>query len=189
MIKSLYTKYFQKSKSFLYPALGIKKNLKIQPSEIYISIKGIINPEDMRLICSFEKSDSAQFEDFQLNFLIKNPLFLEKIELDKHILYIFDYSSYKIDWFNFILGKYSKFSAPLKKAIKNYYGELSKEYEYIDSYLNPEKYFSEYSNILDVPVEVLKEIGELCDPCDLEKETLVLPKEILQNFEKNIFLK
>jgi hypothetical protein len=35
--------------------------------------------------------------------------------------------------------------------------------------------------MLDVNIDDLKRVGELCDPCDLEKETLVLKNlEILK---------
>lgn len=184
MIKSLYSKYFQKSKSFLYPALGIKKTSRIQPSGVYMAIEGHVNPEDIKLVCTFDNIQSKEFQDFELNMLIENPLFDEKIESDGYNVYIFDFSIYKYDWFNFILGKYSKLSNVLKKAIKNYYGETSNEYQYMDTYLYPEEYFNNYSELLDVSVTSLKSIGELCDACDLEKETLIIPKEYLQELKK-----
>ena len=32
----------------------------------------------------------------------------------------------------------------------------------------------------------LKNAGELCDPCDIEKETVEIPLEFLELFKKNI---
>jgi len=184
MIKSLYSKYFQKSKSFLYPALGIKKNSEFAPSGTYLSIQDYIGPEDVKLICTFEKTDSVDFESFEINMLIENPLFVEKIVIEKYNVYIFDFQIYEKDWFNFIIGKYSKLSGQLKRAIKNYYGPDSAEYSFIDSYLNPKEYFEEYAELLDISVEDLKKIGELCDACDMEKETLKIPSQILENLKK-----
>ena len=186
MIKSLYGKYFQKSKSFLYPAIGIRRTSKIQPTGVYMAIEGHVNPEDMKLVCTFDKKQSKEFKDFELNMLIENPLFDEKIETEKYMVYIFDFSIYKYDWFNFILGKYSKLSNVLKKAIKNYYGETSNEYQYMDTYLHPEEYFGKYSELLDVSIDSLENIGELCDACDIEKETLIIPKEYLEELKKSI---
>jgi hypothetical protein len=149
-----------------------------------MSIEGHIDPVDMKLVCVFKKEDSKEFLDFELNMLIENPLFDEKIENSDDTIYIFDFAIYKQDWFTFLLGKYSKLSNTLKKAIKNYYGETSNEYQYMDSYLNPKDYYSRYSDLLDVPVKDLEAIGELCDACDLEKETLKLPKEYLEELKK-----
>jgi hypothetical protein len=44
-----------------------------------------------------------------------------------------------------------------------------------------EKYFELYSELLQWPVEQLKEVGELCTPPDLEQETLTAQ---LVNLEK-----
>jgi len=179
MIESLYSKYFQKSKSFLYPALGITKKNKISPIGTYISIKGKIGPEEMRLICVFKTSDDEEYKDFESQMLLSNPLFEKHIETKGYKIYIFNMEMYKHDWFSFLLGKYSQLSSVLKKAIRHYYGEKSSEYKYIDTYLYPEKYFELYSKLLAVDIKILKSTGELCSACDLEKETLEIPKEDL----------
>lgn len=184
MIESLYSKYFQKSRSFLYPALGIKRTSHHNPIGTYIALDGLVGPEDMTLVCSFKEDESQGFKAFEEQMLLSNPLYKNLVTVSGHKLYMFDYSSYRADWFNFIMGKYSKLSLPLKKAIRTYYGENSSEYKYIDSFLYPEKYFSVYAQLLGVEVETLKEVGELCDPCDLEKETLKIPVELLDNSKK-----
>jgi hypothetical protein len=99
-------------------------------------------------------------------------------------LYIFDLEIYQADWFNFILGKYSKLSAHLKRAIKTYYGEKSAEYKYIETYLYPEKYFETYAKLLNINVDILIKGGELCNPSDLEKETLKILVEDLESLNK-----
>jgi hypothetical protein len=82
------------------------------------------------------------------------------------------------------MGRYSKLSNVLKRAIKNYYGENSSEYKYIESYLFPDRYFENYAKLLDVEASVLKKVGELCDPCDLDKEKLKIPVDNLENLTK-----
>jgi hypothetical protein len=184
MIKSIYKKYFQKSKSFLYPALGIKKNSEFKPKGTYLSIKDLIAPEDVRLICTFDKDNSEKFKDFEIDMLVKNPLFIEKIDMGDFNAYVFDFEIYSNDWFNFIMGKYSKLSNVLKKAIKSHFGANSSEYEYIQTYLYPQEYYETYSRLLDISVETLEIIGELCNPCDLEKETLKISGKSLQKLKK-----
>jgi len=180
----LYGKYFQKSRAFLYPALGIKKQSYITPSGTYISLSGKIEPEDVKLICTFRNEQSEGFESFENQMLLTNPLFVEKICIKDFNLYVFDLEIYQADFFNFLLGKYSKISSHLKKAIKNYYGENSAEYKVIETYLYPEKYFETYAKLLNVNVKLLKSVGELCDSCDLDKEILKIPVENLESLSK-----
>lgn len=184
MIDSLYTKYFQKSRSFLYPALGIKRTSHHNPSGTYIALDGLVGPEDMKLICTFKDDESEGFKAFEQQMLLSNPLFSSIVHIEEYKMYLFDYEGYQADWFNFIMGKYSKLSSPMKKAIRLYFGETSSEYRYIDSYLHPDKYYEVYAKLLGVEPKILKEVGELCDPCDLEKETLKIPVEHLENLRK-----
>lgn len=185
MIDKLYGKYFQKSRSFLYPALGIRRTGTYSPTGTYISIHGVIPPEDVRLICTFKKETSDKFNQFEQDMIIENPLFLEKITTDSDFnVYVFSLeNSYEADFFNVILGKYSRLSTPLKRAIKQYFGEKSLEYKYIETYLYPDRFFDNYSSLLGIDTDTLKRIGELCDPIDLEKECLVLPSKDLIIFE------
>jgi hypothetical protein len=184
MIDSLYTKYFQKSRSFLYPALGIKRTSLFSPSGTYIALDGLVGPEDMKLVVSFKEDESEGYKAFEQQMLLSNPLFSQIVHIQDYSVYLFDFETYKNDWFNFILGKYSKLSNPLKKAIKVYYGEGSSEYKYIESYLQPDKHFDVYAKLLGVEASMLKAVGELCDPCDIEKETLKIPVELLENLKK-----
>lgn len=184
MIDKLYGKYFQKSRSFLYPMLGIKRGSYITPSGTYVSLQGKVEPEDVKLICSFKDDQSEEFKTFENQMLLTNPLFVEKIRIKDYNLYVFDLQIYQTDYFNFLLGKYSKFSNHLKKAIKTYYGEKSAEYQVIETYLYPDKYFDVYAKLLNVDVNLLKQTGELCDPCDIEKEILKIPIQDLESLDK-----
>jgi hypothetical protein len=185
MIEKLYGKYFQKSRSFLFPALGIKKQSYITPSGTYIAIDNKILQEDIKLICTYRDDESQGFKNFEEQMLIGNPLFVEKFKVDGFNIYVFDLEIYTEDYFN-LLGKYSKLSPTLKRAIRTYYGENSAEYKYIDSYLYPDKYFETYAKLLGVSVNTLQKIGELCNPIDLDKETLKIPVEELSKLNKMI---
>ena len=182
----IYRKYFQKSRSFLYPALGIKRTSFYNPSGTFISVEGLIKPEEYKLVCTFKEDTTEGFTQFQNNMLLGNPLFHDVIKIRDYSLYVFDFKYFTDDWSNFLQGKYSKLTKVLKKAIKGYYGESSSEYEYIESYLYPEKYFDMYAKFLDVSAKVIKETGELCDPPDLEKENLKIPVEDLEMLKKTV---
>jgi hypothetical protein len=180
MIESLYTKYFQKSKCFLFPLLGIKKSSNFIPLGTYIGIDKLIDSDEMKLICEYENITDDKFKLFETDNLLSNPLFEKSIPLKNTTLYIFNLDIYENDWFNFIMGKYSKLSNISKKAIKDYYGEKSKEYKYVDTYLYPQNHYSIYSKLLNVDIDVLKTSGELCTSCDLDKETIKIPVEELE---------
>lgn len=186
MIKRIYSKYFQKSKSFFYPLLGIKKNDKFSPASTYLAIEGLYDIGDVKFICTFEDIDTEAFKYFETKMLLENPLFEEKIKLDGCNIYVFNFEIYTNDWFNLLLGKYSKLSSVVKRAIKNYFGADSGEYQYMDTYLNPKEYYSLYSELLDVSIEDLKKGEELCDPCDIDKETLKISIESLELIKKNL---
>ena len=126
MIENLYGKYFQKSRSFLYPALGIRRSSNISPTGTYLSLEGKIGPEDMRLIVVYKVTKDEGFKVFEKQMLLTNPLFDSKIDVKEYSLYIFNFEIYKDDWFNFLLGKYSKLSNVLKRAIKTLTSILKK---------------------------------------------------------------
>lgn len=184
MIDSLYGKYFQKSRSFLYPALGIKRTHPFSPSGTYISLLGKFGADDMKLVCTYKNDYSPEFHEFESTMLLGNPLFVEKISILDYNLYVFDFSIYQNDWFNFLMAKYSQLSTVLKKAIKSYYGENSTEYRYIETYLYPDKFYDVYGKLLGMDPKDLKKIGELCDPWDEDKETLKIPVENLESLKK-----
>jgi hypothetical protein len=168
----------------LFPILGIKKTANFSPTGTYVALNNLINPEDMKLIVSYKRDDSEGFKKFEEQMLIGNPLYRQVIEVQDHRVYVFDFKIHMNDWFNFLLGKYSQLSNVFKRAIREYYGEESSEYTYIKTFLYPKEYFDQYAKLLDVDVSVLQKIGELCDPCDLEKETLKIPVELLEISEK-----
>lgn len=179
MIHSAYSKYFQKSRSFLYPLLGFTKKIHPGPLCTYLGY-GTINPEHRKLICLFECDPSPAFQKFQEDKLMASPLYENHKLVEGYLVYVFDLSNYQKDWDLFLEGKYSKLSEYTKQAIKNYYGSDSYEYQFIDTYLYPDKYFELYSNLLDIEESTLKSVGELCDQYDKGKEVLIFTTKDLE---------
>lgn len=206
-LKTLYRQYFQKSKVFLYPNLGITSHYGevLSPAQTFISWpeKGI-KPGDKKLICVYNDS----FLKYEAK-LTANKFFLESVETEDYNnspskAYIFDFKGSKkipgdyepkmknpfkraemwlklnevdkraqsleysmsYNWDMFLLGRYSKLSMSSKKRIKDYYRNQSNSYVYIESFLQPEKYYHLYAELLGVEVEALRMAGELTDkPC------------------------
>lgn len=180
-IKTLYKDYFQKSRIFLYPILEIKRGSSVTPIETYVCWDEQYSPEDMKLICLYHLRNDADFVRFEKEKLLGNKYFMEFKEVeDNKAVYIFDFSVFGNDWMNIVKGRYSKLSSAYKRKIENFYGRRDSNYAYIESFLYPDKYYSMYSEIIGVPIDLLKEVGELCSKLDLEKETL---KASIKNLE------
>ncbi len=187
-IKSLYKDYFQKSKVFLYPALGIKKAVSVTPIKTYVSWESKYAPGDMRLICLYHLRNDLDYKVFEKNKLFGNPLFENFWEIEAETpqaVYVFNFEQYKADWQFFLKGKYSQFSPELKKKISEYCDKATANYTYVESYLYPERFYEIYSQMLLVSIESLKIAGELCDKPDLPKEILTAK---LKNLEMNNIL-
>lgn len=179
-IQSLNKEYIQKSRIFLYPALGIKRGSN-SPIQIYAAWEGVYKPEDYKLSCLYHLRNDTEFRAFEKMKLFGNPLFHDfKVAPDNRAVYVFDFSKYKLDWNCFLRGQYSKMSPEHKTKIKQFYGMTSSNFAYIESFLHPEKYFNMYSRMLLTEEKILKEVGELCDPPDLEKETLDISLKSLE---------
>ena len=187
-IKSLYERYFQKSKVFLYPLLGIKRGNSVVPIETYISWEGHYSSEDMKLICIYKIRTDAEYKNFEKNILTKHTRLYDyyKNNNEEVSIFIFDFSDINEDWDYFINGKYSKFSSSLKNRILKFFDKHSGNYAYMQSYLSPEKFFEDYSEILNVEVSLLESVGELCSKPDKEKENLQLKLADLDNLEKTV---
>ena len=180
-VKSIYTKYFQKSKVFLYPLLGIKRGVKIIPSETYLAWDDV-KAEDMKLICLYHPNKSNEYEKYEKEILLKHNRLHDIKIIDQHNkVFIFDFSDLKKDWNYFIKGAYSKISKESKGKILRFFDPHSANHVYMKSYLIPDKYFNDYAECLGVDVNMLERVGELCGTPDLEKETLTMKQVDLQN--------
>ena len=181
-----YRKYFHKSRSFLFPALGIKRGSYITPEQTYISWGTRIRPADKKLIVLYDQQQSEAYTSFEKHALFKNPLFADYYPCENSkAAYIFTFEDMKEDWTFFLTGRYSQLSLPLKQKIRNFFGPSSNEYAYIDSFLYPQKYFDTYAELLGVDRDILMQVGELADPFDGEKENLKLKVYNLENSQIN----
>ena len=184
MIKTLQKEYFQKSQVFLYPLLLIPRGHKFTPVKTYIAWVDGIFPADKKLLCVYDLEGTDEFYRFENKYLLGNKLFSNFHLLeDGKGLFVFDYKSFGLDFQIFLSGHYSEMSDDVKKSILKFFGtsriQYSKEaFHYVNSYLYPEMYFHTYAELLGVSKEFLEEVGELCPPVDLLKETLQTKKLI-----------
>ena len=183
LITTLYRKYFQKSKVFLYPLLDIKRGTSVIPSETYLAWNNTINPEDAKLVCHYPIRTDSEYLQFEKNVLLKHTRLYDFIKIEDTAVVIFDFSDLKEDWVHFVNGKYSMISEKIKRKILNFFDKNSGNYLYVEGYLYPDIHFEDYAKVLNVDVELLISVGELCDKPDLEKEMLLIEVANLENLE------
>ena len=177
MISQIYSKYFQKSMTFLYPLLGFKKDKHPRPLQTYLSWSGTAyGVSSRKLICVYEIKNTEEWKSFERENLITHKMLDMCIPLDNNqIVYIFDFNAMASDYDAFLKGKYSELSPFVKKSLTDYYGVHTPEWVYIESFLFPAKYFKQYAQILDVEEEFIRSVGELCDLYDKKKEVFTQP--------------
>ena len=188
-MKKIYSDYFQKSKVFLYPLLGIKKGIRFVPLQTYISWGKKFPESKNKFFCLYEinKKNKDSFNLFLKH--IKENIYFDSYSLIKHKddkklwLFEFDLSVYKTDLKHFKKGKYSNFSKITKHIIKAFFGDTGTIAEYIESYLYPGYFYDVYAEILKVPVEDLRDVGQLCDKPDMKKENFKKEAIALQLFK------
>lgn len=185
-LNSVYNKYFQKSKVFIYPLLGIKRGVSVVPIETYFIWDGYYNSEDMKLICVYDIRTDNDYILFEKNTLLKHNRLCDYIKVNSQAIFTFDFSDMEDNWFHFINGRYSKISLELKQKILGFFDKYSGNYAYIHSYLIPEKYFNNYAELLNVEPEVLIKVGELCSKPDTVKETLIIEIADLDNINEKL---
>lgn len=172
MITDIYRKYFQKSYNFLYPLLGFKKHKTHKPLQTYVEWEGICDVSSRKLICIFKRLHTEEWIRFEQDYLICHRMLESCLPLDDDlIVYVFNFNTIAEDFDSFCNAQYSKISQNSKKILSTYYGVHTPEWVYMESYLYPEKYFKIYAEILKVDIDNLKEVGELCEKYDLDKET------------------
>jgi len=187
-MKQIYKSYFQKSKVFLYPLLGIKKGIRFVPAETYITWKhDLIDCENI-LICAYQISKvtknqeevqtKQEFNTFVKQHLETNKFYHSRHHTDDLEIIVFNLDYFKHDMKMFKAGKYSKFSRLTKDIILDFFGDIGTISKYMESYLLPEKYYDVYSDILNVPISLLAETVELCDKPNLDKEDF--KKQVLE---------
>jgi hypothetical protein len=189
VISTLYKKYFQKSKIFLYPLLDIKRGTSVVPKETYVSWGNTLTTEDMKLICVYHSRTDAEYINFEKNVLLRHSRLCDYVKADAVTsVFTFDFSDLSDDWDHFINGRYSKMDIKIKRRILDFFDSNSGNYYYVNSYLFPIPHFKLYAELLDVPVELVKSVGELCDKPNFERENLVLELANLESIEKTVNL-
>ncbi len=187
-LTSIYRKYFQKSKVFIYPLLGIKRGLSVVPKETYVSWNTHYEPDDMKLICVYDYRVDEEYQKIEKNILLEHNRLSDYIKIKSEVVIVFDFSDLDDDWSHFINGRYSQLSKKTKQKILAFFDLHGGNYAYMHSYLIPEKYYNNYADLLGVNVNVLKDVKELCNKPDLEKENLILEVADLNDIEENNLL-
>ena len=173
----MYKKYFQKSKIFLYPLLSIKRGVDFVPVETFLTWEDNYTIKDKKFMCLYEQKETDEWKDFENKYLLSNIYFYDYIPLAKDIhLYVFDMSDIASCYNKISRGKYSEVLESTKEIIMNFFGEKGAISQYIEEFLYPEYYHTQYAEELNVNVSQLEEVYELCDKPDLEKEKLVYKK-------------
>lgn len=133
--------YIQKSRIFLLPLTGLKKDKIYRPTNTYISSPTLISNDhpkglsiqDETLILTYSKNYERNeinsinklkinnpinnWDKFETEVLMSNRNFTGFFESRDEYIYTFDLSDWSSDWTNFINGSYSKFSADAKRKI------------------------------------------------------------------------
>lgn len=174
MVIRLYSEYIQKSRIFLYPILGIPKGSEAVPIESYVSWKDMYTTDDQKYICIYPFRDDDVFRKFEKSKLTNHKLFDNYYETpDDKCIYVFDLDSHKSDYQHFLNGTYANMSQTMKDQILKFYMNNKNTYHQINSYLNPEIYYEQYAKLLTVNEKLLREVGQLCDKPNLQKENLI----------------
>lgn len=187
-----YTKYFQKSKVFLYPMLGLEKGADFVPAETYVCWKDVYTPADYKYICIYEEERTPDFIKFEYNVLRENKYFENRFinNADGRHIFIFNYIDFKYDYDMFIDGRYSAFSQETKNRILKYFRNIGKISENIKSFLFPDKYHKVYAKAFKVKEELIKEVHEVCSKPNMQKETLLekIPLELELLINNSLYL-
>lgn len=179
-MNSVYTQYFQKSKVFLYPLLGIKQGAEFVPKNTYVSWVNFCSVSDRKFICVYEVTSMSKFIKFNNSVLKTNLYYESSITLNKNtvaVVFSFSFSAKEYDCI--INGTYSKLSKFSKDVIEKFFSKKPAMAERINSFLFPEKHHGMLADQLGVDYDVIQNLHEICSMIDLKKETLTnkIPEE------------
>lgn len=124
---------------------------------------------------SGEESLPTGWEKFETEILISNPNFLALHELEDEFVYTYNLSDWDSDWKCFLKGRYSLMSEKAKdKIIKFRWKSLHQTAQhqlYCFLYPNEEKCMQAFAEELEIPLEDLLQVKELCSKPDFKLET------------------
>lgn len=173
--KYIITEYFQKSKNLLFPLLGFKKEEKFIPKNTYLYWNNYWSIDNFDLIVHYDKMGYG----YERSKILRNPHHKACYELDEGFFYIFDLSEYNKDVCLFMKGKYSKMSSGAQYKIRDYHNDYYKKViplkeHFCHMIFNPIFYYREVLKELgsSIKIEDLKQVGELWDVYNKEKETI-----------------
>jgi hypothetical protein len=173
IIDKIYREYFQKSKIFIYPLLGIKRGAVAVPDQTYLAYEDKIRPEHKIFLCRYQDRKDEAYLQFEKERLIGHHLYRGYfLHDDGSKLFMFDLSGIGEDWDHLVNGRYSQVSLHRRETILNHFEKGTGNHIYIESFLFPEKHREQYAKILNVDLKVLEKVGELCSRPDLVKETV-----------------
>ena len=153
-----------KSDILLYPLLGISLKDSTGKVNCYTEIENIYAKRNYILALEINSN-------YDTRHITNHKLFIQRIEISNKTYYIFNLRGFSKDISIFHRGKYSELSEKVKMTILKYY-KGTYIYNQIESWLYPEKYYNDYSKILDVDINDLKETKELASVPVLEKEII-----------------
>lgn len=175
MLHKIHDRYIHKSHVFLFPLLGLKKEVLVKPSMTYLRLKGFYVPEDLKLLVIYPHLETDnRWKLFQRYHLLSHPM-LESATVTKEgdeKLFIFNLAGFETDVHHFLLGRYSQFSEAARRLIGDFFGLHSPEWAHVQMFLSPQNFYSDYAHALGVEEELVRQAGELCPVYDKEKETL-----------------
>lgn len=207
--------YIQKSRLFLLPLVGIIKDKNFKSLNTYISSPSLVSDEypngisskdeilivtypkkyrEFNLYSKFEKLIEDEvfkspWEKFEIESIMSNRKFIAYHELEDEIAYTFDLSDFGSDWRCFLKGRYSLFSEKAKEKIidfrwKSLYPiEQKKLYCYLYPY--KDECIKIFSDQLEVPVEELLRVKELCSKPNFNLENYV-PERLKSKIEEDL---
>jgi len=185
-IKTIQSNYIQKSRIFLYPLLGIKRGVSVTPIETYMIWEGMYDITDYKLICNYHLRDDVEFQIFTEQVLMQNKYFSDFFELEDDTgVFIFNFEKLASEYQKIADGKYSQLHPEVKNIITEFFRNHHQHHIYMLSYLDPQRFIPEYANLLDVDIEILRQVGELCSIPNLEKEKLKVKQKII-TFENDL---
>ena len=182
-----------KSKTYLLPLLSEVVDLDLR---FYKHIKNCYIFDDLNKYedCIFILHDfnfkNPEFTAYE-HKLIKNPHFMELVDVDNFVIYIFKFPKEYIKEYNFYKeGKYSQFGTDAKELILEFYTKVYKNNPNAVNFLLTTKQILFRNKILKRKLEKklnvkLDDNAELSDIINIEDETLALSKEKKVKKENN----
>lgn len=184
---------YNKSKTYLLPLLS---EIVAFDKKFFISLEDTYMFDDMGKYkdCLFVLHDfsfkNPEFTSYE-HKLIKNELFVDLIDMDKQVLYIFKFPEEYMDEYNYLInGHYSKFGKDAKELILDFFSDIYRGNINAVPFLlkvkqilfKDEKLKKQIENELKVK---LSDDAELSDSIDIESETFNLSKYIKKDENKN----